>query len=174
MRGPGLHGEHAGLGVRGAAFLLNGLIVGVPVAIANAALRASLPTEFEPCQVDGQRGVCEVLTGAGETAYWLVTVAVSIAVLVGYYGYFEGVQGATPGKRAMGLRVVDCIDGQPIGLRRAVGRELFKVISAAVLLLGFLWVLWDRERRGWHDLAANSVVIVNPQVAATAERRTAV
>jgi uncharacterized RDD family membrane protein YckC len=32
-------------------------------------------------------------------------------------------------------------------------------VSGAVVLIGFLWMIWDREKQTWHDKAAGSVVI---------------
>jgi uncharacterized RDD family membrane protein YckC len=34
-----------------------------------------------------------------------------------------------------------------------------KTISGAVFLLGYLWILFDRERQGWHDKLANTYVV---------------
>ncbi len=32
-------------------------------------------------------------------------------------------------------------------------------MSAIVLLLGYLWMLWDKENQTWHDKMATSVVV---------------
>lgn len=69
------------------------------------------------------------------------------------------VEGGTLGHRLMGLRVVG-IDGERVSPLMALVRELaFIGLSVAPLGLGLLWMLDQRERRGWHDLVASTVVI---------------
>ncbi len=155
----GLTEERAGFGIRLGAFLLNGLLVGIPLAIVFAVLVSSLPTEIEPCTVDGEFGLCEKFTSGSAAVLLFVTLGLWVLILVGYYGYFDGVTGATPGRRMTGLRLVDARTGDPIGMGRAVGRELFKIISGLVLFLGFLSVLWDPQKRAWHDMVVNSAVV---------------
>ena len=46
-----------------------------------------------------------------------------------------------------------------IGYGRAFIRWLVSIISALILLLGYLWMLWDKEKQCWHDKAANDVVV---------------
>ena len=78
-----------------------------------------------------------------------------------YYVALEGsASGQTVGKRVLGIRVLDFQGGTgSIGYGRAVVRNLVKYISAIPLLLGYLWMLWDREKQCWHDKAASSVVV---------------
>ncbi|HEX7050626.1 MAG TPA: RDD family protein [Longimicrobiales bacterium] len=67
-------------------------------------------------------------------------------------------QGLTPGKRLLGIRVIR-LDGKPIGWWFAF--ERFGGYGAAVStgLLGFLQILWDRNRQGIHDKIAGTVVV---------------
>jgi uncharacterized RDD family membrane protein YckC len=41
---------------------------------------------------------------------------------------------------------------------QAVGRLLGYVVSS-ILYLGFIWILFDERRQGWHDKLAGTVVI---------------
>ncbi len=84
-----------------------------------------------------------------------------LALIVGiaYFVYFEGSSGQTLGKRALGIRVVSFDTGGPIGYPRAFVRYIGKIISFVVILLGFLWMLWDREKQTWHDKMASDVVV---------------
>jgi uncharacterized RDD family membrane protein YckC len=59
----------------------------------------------------------------------------------------------------LGIRVIDFSSGGPIGYGRAVLRAVVELFSGWILLLGYLWMLWDREKQTWHDKAANSVVV---------------
>jgi uncharacterized RDD family membrane protein YckC len=42
---------------------------------------------------------------------------------------------------------------------RALLRFVVAVASLAALGLGFIWCLFDRERRGWHDIATQSCLV---------------
>jgi uncharacterized RDD family membrane protein YckC len=79
---------------------------------------------------------------------------------IGYYTYFEGSSaGQTPGKRALGIRVIDFGAGGSIGYARAAVRWLMSIVSVLALFIGYLWMLWDRERQTWHDKVSNAVVV---------------
>jgi uncharacterized RDD family membrane protein YckC len=77
-----------------------------------------------------------------------------------YYTVLEGgPRGQTVGKMALGIRVIDFNSGGSIGYGRALVRNLVRYVSGLVILLGYLWMLWDREKQTWHDKAATSVVV---------------
>ena len=84
-----------------------------------------------------------------------------LGLLIGlaYFTYFHGSSGQTPGDSALSIRVVDKDGGGSIGYGRAFIRWLVSLVSGFVLLIGYLWMLWDSEKQTWHDKAANSVVI---------------
>ena len=68
-------------------------------------------------------------------------------------------RGTTPGKKVFALRVIKESGGE-CHLSSMLVREIVgKTISGAVFLLGFLWILFDRERQGWHDKLANTYVV---------------
>jgi uncharacterized RDD family membrane protein YckC len=62
-----------------------------------------------------------------------------------------GLLGLTSGKRLLGLRVVR-LDGRPVGL-------LWSLVRTLLLMLVVPALIWDRDYRGLHDRAANTVVI---------------
>lgn len=75
-----------------------------------------------------------------------------------YFTLFYVAIGATPGKYLIGLRVVTR-DGRPPRLGAAALRTLAYAASALPLYLGFLAVLVDNRRRGWHDRLAKTYVV---------------
>jgi uncharacterized RDD family membrane protein YckC len=89
----------------------------------------------------------------------LFFVAPVIAVL--YFALSTDLTGRTPGKWLMGLRVVR-MGGGDITLGRAMLRSLGYIVSLIPLGAGFLWVLVDDERRGWHDHIAGTKVQHQP------------
>ena len=89
--------------------------------------------------------------------------AYSILALIINWGYFTalegGPRGQTLGMRALGIRVIDFRQGGSIGYGRALLRQVVKILSGIVIFIGYLWMLWDREKQCWHDKAANDVVV---------------
>lgn len=65
---------------------------------------------------------------------------------------------ASPGKRLLGMRVVDT-EGQRISFSRACGRYAGKGISAFLLLGGFLLIAFHSRKQGLHDVLARTLVI---------------
>ena len=92
----------------------------------------------------------------GQTGGGIVGLILGIA----YFGYLEGSNsGQTLGKRALGIRVIDFNSGGPIGFGRAVIRYFARILSAIACLLGYFWMLWDKEKQCWHDKLATDVVV---------------
>jgi len=67
-------------------------------------------------------------------------------------------RGQTPGKRVTGVRVI-LLDGKPLGWWMSFERFGGYAASLSVGLLGFLQILWDRNRQGLHDKACETVVV---------------
>lgn len=85
---------------------------------------------------------------------------VAVLVALAYYAFFEGgPRGQTPGKMALDIRVVDFNSGGAIGYGRGALRYVGRIISAIPCYLGYLWMLWDREKQCWHDKIATTVVV---------------
>lgn len=76
-----------------------------------------------------------------------------------YFITFWQSSGQTPGKSAMGLRVVDARTGGHVDTGNAILRYIGYIISAIPFYLGFLWVIWDSEHEAWHDKIAKTRVI---------------
>ncbi|BAK83762.1 RDD family protein [Komagataeibacter medellinensis] len=65
---------------------------------------------------------------------------------------------ATPGKLLCGMRVTD-LYGNRITVARAMGRYFGKYLSAFILGIGFLMVMWTQRKQGLHDILAGTCVI---------------
>ncbi len=91
----------------------------------------------------------QVATSSGIGLYLVISVAYDVG--------FWMLVGQTPGKRLMGVRVVRS-DAQRLRWGNAIRRELAYPLSA-LLFLGYLWILFDNRRQGWHDKLAGTVVV---------------
>ncbi len=64
----------------------------------------------------------------------------------------------TFGKKIMGIKVVG-LDGEKLSPIDSVKRNMFKPISYLPYSLGFIWALFDKNYRAWHDYFAKAVVV---------------
>jgi uncharacterized RDD family membrane protein YckC len=93
--------------------------------------------------------------GGGNIMLQLISIVIGVA-------YFAGMESsswqATVGKKALGLVVTD-LNGQRLGLGRAIGRYFGKILSALILLIGFIMVAFTERKQGLHDMIAGTLVL---------------
>jgi uncharacterized RDD family membrane protein YckC len=78
--------------------------------------------------------------------FLILDVGIAYALtLIGVFAYYIVLQGGptgqTVGKKVLNIRVV------------------VQFLLSGILYLGYLWMLWDREKQTWHDKASRSVVV---------------
>ena len=95
-----------------------------------------------------------VLTVIADTTGYILGLAIGIAYTVGFWVS----SGATPGKMAFGLKVVT-VDGDPIGIGKALLRYFGYWVNALTLYIGYLFIAFRKDKRGLHDLIASTKVI---------------
>lgn len=93
----------------------------------------------------------------------LVEFALMLLVAFAYFGLSWRRGGQTLGMRAWRLRLVRADGGAPPSWSALALRYLIAPLSLAAAGLGFLWSLFDRERRTWHDLASGTVLVRMPK-----------
>jgi len=93
-------------------------------------------------------------TAGGITAYGIT--------LIGGILYFvlmeSSAKQGTLGKMALGLVVTDT-NGNRISPARALGRYFAKILSGAILMIGFIMVAFTERKQGLHDMLANTLVL---------------
>jgi uncharacterized RDD family membrane protein YckC len=82
--------------------------------------------------------------------------------LFGFFAKFWTHNGQTLGMQVWGLRIQNA-DGTAISLWQAMLRFLVAIGSSLLLGLGYLWVVWDKQKRSWHDIYSDSQVIQLPK-----------
>lgn len=76
-----------------------------------------------------------------------------------YYGVMQASpMQATVGKMAIGAIVTDAA-GNRLGYGRSFGRELAKIPSMMVLMIGYLMVAFTGRKQGLHDIMAGTLVM---------------
>ena len=158
----------AGLMRRAAACAIDGVIV-APFALAAGALVAVVAGQ--PLPRFGELGLAAAVDLAlhGD-AIGPAVLGMAALVIALFFFIFHALRGQTPGKRLLGLRVIDPY-GLPPSLPRALARTAGGLVSTLGFSLGFLWIGFDREKRGLHDwLAGTWVVKSSPQSVNAVER----
>ena len=146
----------AGFWIRFGALFLDGLIFGVlQMVIAGSTFAAYFRTVFAAAQRGEQLPPEQVAAFAGS----MVTVwGIIVLLQVAYFLFFTIRYGATLGKMACGLRIVD-EGGGKISAGQAAGRYFGSWLSGIILYIGFLMAAWDSEKRALHDRLAGTRVI---------------
>jgi uncharacterized RDD family membrane protein YckC len=86
------------------------------------------------------------------TAYFILWL-IQFSAIYGYYGWFYHHHGATPGKKMMGLKVLDARTGLHVSFAKAFFRETVgKWISSLPFGLGFALIVWRVDGKALHDL----------------------
>jgi uncharacterized RDD family membrane protein YckC len=143
--------------------------VGIVTAPMNAAGEPASPPPMPEILAYARAGFWERI-GAGFLDMVLVLLASSLVggaplgflVALAYFAGMWAWRQTTVGGIVLGLKVVR-EDGQDLSFPVALVRCLFAGFSILVLFLGFFWIAWDREKQGWHDKIAGTVVVKLPR-----------
>ena len=142
-------GQYAGFATRLVGWIIDDLILASIISVTIALVGL----------VQDSLRVNELL-GLQDQAEIIMLVFVAVLVLLIQLVYHIGfwlLAGQTPGKRVMGVRVVRT-DGQRLTLGNCV-RRLIGYLISAILFLGYLWVLVDNRRQGFHDKIGGTFVV---------------
>lgn len=121
-------------------------IDGIILSVANALI--GLPFGMSPIPESGDLG-----------GNYLLAQLTRVVVGWLYFALMEsGPGGATLGKKVMNLKVTG-MEGGRISFGRATGRHFSKLLSAAMLLLGYLMMIWDDKNQTFHDKMASTLVV---------------
>lgn len=171
----------ASYGQRVGAALLDGLLTGLLVTIFGGWFlwKAMQPwwTEFiravETNDTNAMDNLSLNLADTMNGGYFLAYAVVALLVQLAYQVYFLTRDGATPGKKALGISVRLRERPGPLTLVDALRRQLLNIgislvsllpgivslLGSLVALADVLWPLWDPNRQALHDkIAATNVV----------------
>jgi len=76
-----------------------------------------------------------------------------------YQAFFVWRYGATLGKMAMKIRVVDREIFEIPSFGDSLIRSVVRIVSEMFFYLGFVWAFFNPLREAWHDKAAKTLVI---------------
>src|SRR5690242_21326471 len=140
----------AGIGSRFLAAIIDTLLIGIGEIILGVVIGVALSTTS---QDGGSSSASSILSAIGAILAFLI--------LWGYYIVFELVwNGQSPGKRAIGLRVVR-EGGRPITFISSAIRNLIRIVDFLPLFygIGVVVMFVDRRARRLGDLTAGTLVV---------------
>ena len=82
-----------------------------------------------------------------------------ILVKIIYQTFFVMQYGATLGKLAVKIRVIEIRTLQNPSVVCSLNRAIFRIISEMFFYLGFLWGMLNPTRQTWHDKTAKTLVV---------------
>jgi len=94
--------------------------------------------------------------------FTLALIVLSLVVYLGYDSYFlPGPDAATPGKKMLGLVVVDSTHKRPISLGKAMVRDVLgrNIIDRLTFHVGDLLIIFDSRKQALHDKIAGTYVV---------------
>jgi len=147
--------QYAGFWRRVLASIIDGLIVGAVQAVIQFILMGV-----------GVIATSDLQAGPGTAEYrhymaviWILGAVMFVAQIL-YFAIMESSsKQATLGKMVLGIVVTD-IDGKRVSFGRAIGRNLGKIISIIILLIGYFMIAFTKKKQGLHDIMANCLVVV--------------
>lgn len=82
-----------------------------------------------------------------------------MAMKIIYQAFFVMQYGASLGKLAMKIRVIEISTLSYPTVVSSLNRAIIRVISEMFFYLGFIWGLMDSSRQTWHDKTAKTLVV---------------
>lgn len=135
--------------------------------------KAELPPEIEQSIAELEQGLITHEQLASEINYYmlhggglfdmltgtLVDFVIMGVLVITFWIY----RSATPGKMLFATKIINVKTGDKPSIPQLIGRYFAYFLSGAFFFLGFIWILFDKKRQGWHDkLAGTAVIFTKP------------
>lgn len=156
--------EYASVRRRFAAWLIDlvplvvlTVLVIVPIGIAFVDAFGDFSSGPRPSRAEIQAGVSAAMVSA-MPAFVRASAVLQFGTLV-YVGGTWLLFGRSPGMALLGIRIAREEDGGRPGPGRIAVRYAGYLLSSALLLLGFVWAIFDPRKQAWHDKLAGTLVV---------------
>jgi uncharacterized RDD family membrane protein YckC len=139
---------YAGFWVRFGAILIDTVVIGLGAVILGI-ISGIVVALVSPDALDNP---------ASDWFGILANLGQSIVSVAYYVFMHSSSKQATLGKMALGLKVTD-LDGERIGVGKSFLRMIGTIVSAVLLMIGYLMVAFTERKQGLHDKIAGTLVV---------------
>ncbi|MGO9227650.1 MAG: RDD family protein [Bryobacteraceae bacterium] len=151
--------RYGGFWLRFVAAVIDGIILAIPMGIVQAVLFGALGMSMVHMGPSPDATPAEALSALAPMLGILgLSWFVSIVIGCSYETFFIVKFAATPGKMAVGVKVLRP-DGSKLQIGRAIGRYFAKALSAMILCIGYIMAGFDSQKRALHDMICDTRVI---------------
>jgi len=137
--------SYAGFWRRFAAYMIDGVVIAFALGALNDVLWTSLIAQYNYDEVRK-----------------IMAVSMSLMAIPLAWTYYSGMESsplqATIGKLAVGIYVTD-LQGQRLSFGRATGRFFGKILSGAILAIGYIMAGFTAKKQALHDMLAGTLVL---------------
>jgi uncharacterized RDD family membrane protein YckC len=157
-------GQLAGFGSRLGGYLLDSLLYGLVFAVFAIPGTVLGIGAFDGCNSFDNGDTTEIVCPPGAPKGGMLAAGIALGVVGAIvvavlYVRALGRTGQTWGRKIVGVKVVGKDSRQPLGSGKAFLRVLVAGIVSGNCVLGYLWMLWDKDKQTWHDKIVGSVVL---------------
>ena len=154
--------KFAGFWRRLVAFMIDSTMVTIIFVVL--CVIAGLAFFFGAMSTNNSALLNDLVKPKGFSSVVFLILGFYIAINIGYFTYFNGTTGRTPGKMLLGLQVY-CADGTEVSFGIAFLRAVGYLVSSLLLTIpiGFIWAGFDKKKQAWHDKIAGTVVVIKEQ-----------
>jgi len=154
--------NYAGFWLRFVAVIIDGIIIGavqfvaiMPVlgimGIGMADDIQNLDSASDPSEAMALMAPIMAMAGLAQVVFFVIQTL--------YFAFMESSNyQATIGKMVLGLKVSDTA-GNKLDFTKALIRNLCKIISSTILLIGYLMAAFTEKKQALHDMIANTLVV---------------
>ena len=148
--------RYAGFWIRFLARIIDGILLGVAGAVVRVPLTLlgigavgfSIPSDSS-----------EIMAALPAILQLVIlSTTIQLAMHVAYEVYFVSTRGATPGKIALGIKIVRA-DGSAVPVDLAFGRYFAQWLSVFTFMIGYIIAGFDEEKRSLHDHICGTRVV---------------
>ena len=138
---------YAGFWRRFWAILIDTIIINLALAAAAVPVLLWSGISFDTDLTEWSDRATAIVYAADFLLWWL------------YFALMESSPyQATLGKMVLSIKVTD-LAGERISFWRATGRTLAKIISGAILLIGYIMAAFTERKQALHDIIAQCLVV---------------
>ncbi|NOY75628.1 MAG: RDD family protein [Kiritimatiellaeota bacterium] len=145
--------HYAGFWIRALAIIIDWFIlfaIQFPISIVFGVVIGMVGAMFKNSEIAGTVSVVLIQ---------IVNMLVSLSIQMLYEVIFVVKKSATPGKMALGLKVINTDGTTQISYGKSFGRYFAKMLNGFTLYIGYMMAGWDDEKRGLHDRICETRVI---------------